>query len=516
MAYVERLVSLVGIMVSLAAVTVKELRLERKKYQCLRPRLCYAYRKHGHYACSCTLQVPEKENKNVNRKQKFKPIPAKTNKWKGVRVNAEKNEYKTSVHHQKSSNTSDPDGIGGKIEKKKASDCYLKSAEELGDYHDEVLKDESTASYYYTGDIKNAVRTDNVGCCYQHRNEIKKDEDKVFIYHQRSVDLSNADRTYKDSHCDVNRKTSVLVNTINDEIRQTNDEQFECLPEYGENSLDGEANGLREDRRVQSVEVIVDDACKVIGSPSKNKEAVIIDDLERNLKFDENGIKLDDDSEGEVANGRVEIKSDSIVEDVDDDSETLGKDGHEFSVIKGRGNIGSCDVKAVMKDVERSKLMDQGNLRFRGKGGQIIVSPRAYSRIDMRKIRAKARIDYQKSAETNNADEMSYDRGNSSTERNNPSNCYENGIGGEMAVGNDNVKGYSNNASICDHEFADDSKVDGMIDDERQNDEAMVLMEASLNVVMKMDMMMEGLVEMLRNWGKLNSANEFKINDEKG
>ncbi|CAG8723542.1 24982_t:CDS:2 [Gigaspora rosea] len=401
MAYVERLVSLVGIMVSLAAVTVKELRLERKKYQCLRPRLCYAYRKHGHYACSCTLQVPEKENKNVNRKYEQK-------------------------------------------EKKIVNDTYLDCS------------------------VKN-IRL----------MKFAKKEDK--------------------------KKRVVSMET-------------------GENSLDGEANGLREDRRVQSVEVIVDDACKVIGSPSKNKEAVIIDDLERNLKFDENGIKLDDDSEGEVANGRVEIKSDSIVEDVDDDSETLGKDGHEFSVIKGRGNIGSCDVKAVMKDVERSKLMDQGNLRFRGKGGQIIVSvracdigkPRAYSRIDMRKIRAKARIDYQKSAETNNADEMSYDRGNSSTERNNPSNCYENGIGGEMAVGNDNVKGYSNNASICDHEFADDSKVDGMIDDERQNDEAMVLMEASLNVVMKMDMMMEGLVEMLRNWGKLNSANEFKINDEKG
>ncbi|RIB04470.1 hypothetical protein C2G38_2283973 [Gigaspora rosea] len=143
------------------------------------------------------------------------------------------------------------------------------------------------------------------------------------------------------------RKTNMLVNTINDEMQQTNDEQFECLPEYderfddgsrlddivkktGENSSDGGVNGLRENRRVRSVEVIVNGACKVIRSPNKNKEAVIMDNLERNLKFDENGVKLDDDSEGEVANRRVEIESDSIVEDVNDDNETLVKDGHEF------------------------------------------------------------------------------------------------------------------------------------------------------------------------------------------
>ncbi|RIB00510.1 hypothetical protein C2G38_2234069 [Gigaspora rosea] len=450
MADVEHLVSLVGIMVSLAAV------------------------KPGHYAHSCMLQVPERENKNVNRKYKqkekkmvndtyldssvknirlmkfaekddqkkrvvsvvikdkavqakstkFKPISVKTNKQKGIRVDAEKNEHKTFVHHQKSFNTSDPDGIGGKIEKHKASDCYLKSDKESGNHRDEVVTDKSKASYYYTGNIKDAVRTDNVGCCYQHGNEIKKDEDKVFIYHQRFVDLSNANRTYKDGHCDINRKTNVLVNTINDEMRQTNDEQFECLPEYEKNSSDGGANGLREDRR-----------------------AVIMDDPEHNLKFDENGVKLDDDNEGEVANRRIEIEFDSIVEDVDDNNETLGKDGYEFPVK------------------QRTR--------------QYII-------------------------------------GNSSTERNDLSNCCENGIGGIMFVGNDNIKGYSNNASNCDHEFADNGKVDGMIDDEHQNDKPIVLMEAPLEVVTKMVTLMEGLVEMLRNWGKLNSADEFKVNDENG
>ncbi|CAG8745661.1 17216_t:CDS:1, partial [Gigaspora rosea] len=60
-----------------------------------------------------------------------------------------------------------------------------------------------------------------------------------------------------------------------------------------------------------------------------------------------------------------------------------------------------------------------------------------------------------------------------------------------MSVGNDNIKGYSNNASNCDHEFADDGKVDGMIDDEHQNDEAIVLMEAPLEVVTKMDTLMK-------------------------
>ncbi|CAG8560908.1 3893_t:CDS:2 [Gigaspora rosea] len=152
------------------------------------------------------------------------------------------------------------------------------------------------------------------------------------------------------------------------------------LQKTGENSSDGGVNGLRENRRVRSVEVIVNGACKVIRSPNKNKEAVIMDNLERNLKFDENGVKLDDDSEGEVANRRVEIESDSIVEDVNDDNETLVKDGHELQSVNYR-KIGSCDVKAVIKDIEHSKLMDQGNLRFRGKQGQMIASvrPRVYS-----------------------------------------------------------------------------------------------------------------------------------------
>ncbi|CAG8516887.1 11828_t:CDS:2 [Gigaspora margarita] len=91
-------------------------------------------------------------------------------------------------------------------------------------------------------------------------------------------------------------------------------------------------------------------------------------------------------------------------------------------------------------------------------------------------------------------------RGNSSTEWNDLSNCCKNRSGGVMSVGNNNIKGYSNNTSICDHEFADDGKVDGMIDNKHQNDEAIVLMEAPLNVVMKMDTMMEGLLEMLRRW----------------
>ncbi|KAF0476728.1 hypothetical protein F8M41_024357 [Gigaspora margarita] len=98
-------------------------------------------------------------------------------------------------------------------------------------------------------------------------------------------------------------------------------------------------------------------------------------------------------------------------------------------------------------------------------------------------------------------------RGNSSTECNDLSNCFENRSGSIMSV--DNVKGDANNASICDY---NEGNVNRIIDNEQhQNDETMVLMEAPLDVVTKMDRLMEGLVETLRYWGKLNSADGSKI-----
>ncbi|CAG8815074.1 610_t:CDS:2 [Gigaspora margarita] len=51
-------------------------------------------------------------------------------------------------------------------------------------------------------------------------------------------------------------------------------------------------------------------------------------------------------------------------------------------------------------------------------------------------------------------------------------------------------------------------KVDRMIDDEHQNDKAIVLMEALLKVVIKMDTMMEGLLETLKRWKKLDDVDE--------
>ncbi|CAG8829922.1 18644_t:CDS:2, partial [Gigaspora margarita] len=41
--------------------------------------------------------------------------------------------------------------------------------------------------------------------------------------------------------------------------------------------------------------------------------------------------------------------------------------------------------------------------------------------------------------------------GNSSTEWNDLSNCFENGSGGVIFVGNNNIKGDNNNVYICDH-----------------------------------------------------------------
>ncbi|CAG8809128.1 31408_t:CDS:2, partial [Gigaspora margarita] len=93
-----------------------------------------------------------------------------------------------------------------------------------------------------------------------------------------------------------------------------------------------------------------------------------------------------------------------------------------------------------------------------------------------------------------------------STEWNDFSNCCKNGSGGVISVRNNNIKGYSNNASICDHEFADDGKVDEIIADEYQNDEAIVLMEVPLNMVMKMETMMEGLLKTLRRWKKFKET----------
>ncbi|CAG8829031.1 12053_t:CDS:2, partial [Gigaspora margarita] len=76
------------------------------------------------------------------------------------------------------------------------------------------------------------------------------------------------------------------------------------------------------------------------------------------------------------------------------------------------------------------------------------------------------------------------------------------------------VKEDNNNASICNH---NEGTVNRIIDNEQhQNDETMVLIEALLDVVTKMNRLIEGLMEMLRYWGKLNSADEFKDNDEKG
>ncbi|KAF0366921.1 hypothetical protein F8M41_013565 [Gigaspora margarita] len=62
--------------------------------------------------------------------------------------------------------------------------------------------------------------------------------------------------------------------------------------------------------------------------------------------------------------------------------------------------------------------------------------------------------------------------GNSSTEWNDLSNCFESGSGSVMSVGNDNVKGDDNNVSICDH---NEGNVNRIIDDEQhQNNKTMV------------------------------------------
>ncbi|CAG8828094.1 9758_t:CDS:2, partial [Racocetra persica] len=54
------------------------------------------------------------------------------------------------------------------------------------------------------------------------------------------------------------------------------------------------------------------------------------------------------------------------------------------------------------------------------------------------------------------------------------------------------------------------------VDEQHRSKEAMVLMEASLDVITKMDTLMEGLTETLRKWEKLNNADEFKVNDDGG
>ncbi|CAG8468396.1 1241_t:CDS:2, partial [Gigaspora rosea] len=104
-------------------------------------------------------------------------------------------------------------------------------------------------------------------------------------------------------------------------------------------------------------------------------------------------------------------------------------------------------------------------------------------RINMRKAMAKAQMDEygtlsncQKAAEISHADKMSYNECDGSTERKYPSDYYDR---------NDYIKRYDN-----------------------QNDEAVVLIEVPLNVVMKMDTMMEGLLETMRRWGKLDGADE--------
>ncbi|CAG8842594.1 10593_t:CDS:2, partial [Racocetra persica] len=55
-----------------------------------------------------------------------------------------------------------------------------------------------------------------------------------------------------------------------------------------------------------------------------------------------------------------------------------------------------------------------------------------------------------------------------------------------------------------------------LVEKDKIKDETMLLIEASLDVVMKMNKLIKGLVETLRKWKKLNSAEEFIVNNDSG
>ncbi|RIB18710.1 hypothetical protein C2G38_2141977 [Gigaspora rosea] len=163
------LMSLANNLIKLAVEVVKHLKKQQVSCKCYRPRLCYVCRRQGHLARSCPDQakyerqehsmdvrfmktvdskggnyenrrrirksdrgkISNETVKNKSMQMKSGTIPVKTI---GGNVEAvepknggvKKNVRKTFIYHQKSSNMSNPDGIGGKMQRHKAFDYYRK------------------------------------------------------------------------------------------------------------------------------------------------------------------------------------------------------------------------------------------------------------------------------------------------------------------------------------------------------------------------------------------------------